>query len=161
MFAEIQNPRNKSTLKPIQYALAGEHARDQKQKKNKPFVMTLVSFSTGVYFVRPELEQPLIQLPCSPIEPILPGQYHSLTTLVYRSRLNTHFGYELSPSPNDAKFTPRRNVGESRFTSNDFQNNSPFAGISPWPVVEVTKIVNVCDWSDSYTLNYCQLTRGS
>ena len=123
--------------------------------------MSLISFSTGIYFVRPELEQPLIQLPCSPIEPILPGQYHSLTTLVYRSRLNTHFGYELSPSPNDAKFTPRRNVGESRFTSNDFQNNSPFAGISPWPVVEATKIVNVCDLSDSYNLHYCQLMRGS
>lgn len=64
----------------------------------------------------------------------------------------THFGYELSPSPNDAKFTPSRNVDVSRFNSNDFQNNPPFPGMSPCPVVDATKIVNVCDASISYNL---------
>ena len=111
-----------------------------------PFVVPLVSLSASVYLVRPELKEPLIQLPRSPIEPdplVISSSSGKLPIV-------THFGYELSPKPNDAKFTPWRNVGDSRLTSNDFQNNRPFAGISPCPVVDATRIVNVCFLSDSY-----------
>ena len=52
----------------------------------------------------------------------------------------TYFGYELSPRPNIAKFTPLKNVGGSLFSNNDFQNLRAFAGKSPWPVVDTTKM---------------------
>ena len=104
--------------------------------------MLLIRFATRIYLIRTELEQPFIQLPRRPIEPIRQRRpnFHNVT----------HFGYELSPNPNDAKLTPSRKVGGSRFKRSDLQNDRAFAGKSPCPVVETTNIVMVYKFSASY-----------
>lgn len=91
--------------------------------------MPLVPLTASVYFICPELQEPLQQLARSPIEPA-PSMISSCRDPGHFS-IATHFGYELSPSPKDTKFTPWRNVGGSRLASSDVQNFRPFAGISP------------------------------
>lgn len=64
--------------------------------------------------------------------------------------MRAYLGYELSPSPNVAKFTPFKYVGGSFFSNSAFQNARAFAGRSPCPVVDTTKIVRVYECSTSY-----------
>lgn len=50
--------------------------------------------------------------------------------------------YELSPRPNVVKFTSLKIVGGNLLESSFFHNSREFFGISPCPVVEMTKMTS-------------------
>lgn len=70
----------------------------------------------------------------------------------------THFGYELSPSPKMAKRSdPRQLVLLSFSRRRFFQNFSVFFGMSPWPVVDVTKMTRDERRTSAYSVELVSL----
>lgn len=65
-----------------------------------PFFMLLVPLSPRQKFMSTELDEPLMQLACCPIEPVgCQGVY------VERHETSAYFGYELSPRPKEVILT--------------------------------------------------------
>lgn len=124
-----------------------QSSRSSLNRENSPLRMLLIGFAHRVDIIRTELQQPFVELPRCPIEPV--EHENQSISMTSKNATSTYFGYELSPRPNIAKFTPFKYVGGSLFSKSAFQNARAFAGRSPCPVVDTTKIVRVYENSVS------------
>lgn len=71
VLSEVRHPRYKSAFDSVHSTLLKkDFTIAMEDENNLPFWMLLISFSHRVDIICAELQQPLVELPCCPVEPV-------------------------------------------------------------------------------------------
>jgi hypothetical protein len=107
-----------------------------------PIIMAFICLAARIKLRSSQLKQSFVEFPgCPVVSARNEGQCPEYLEKQFLER-DTNCLYELSPKPKVVKFTSLKTVGGSLLERSLFHKSREFFGISPWPVVEMTKMTS-------------------